>query len=301
MSHVKKAIIPAAGLGTRFLPATKAIPKEMLPIVDVPTIQYIVEEAVQSGIYDLIIVTGRNKHSIENHFDYNHELEFNLEENDKEELLRIVRDVSNLIDIHYVRQKEPLGLGHAIWSARKFIGNEPFAVLLGDMIIDSEVPCLKQLIEIYDGKEASVIALQPVPWSEVHNYGVAEGTYLSSRLSSIDRLVEKPQVNAPSNYAIVGRYVLTPRIFDLIRGVAPGSGGEIQLTDALQQLIRYEPLLGYLYEGRLYDVGSKLGFLKANVEFALKREELHSEWRDYLQQLIGDLESESVGKIRITG
>ncbi|MFD0869659.1 UTP--glucose-1-phosphate uridylyltransferase [Chlamydia abortus] len=300
MSKVKKAIIPAAGLGTRFLPATKAIPKEMLPIVDVPTIQYIVEEAVRSGIYDLIIVTGRNKNSIENHFDYNHELESALEENKKEELLQIVKDVSNLIDIHYVRQKEPLGLGHAVWSARKFIGNEPFAVLLGDMIIDSDVPCLRQLMDVYDAKESSVIALQPVPWSEVHKYGVASGTYLTGRLSSIDQLVEKPQAKAPSNHAIVGRYILTPRIFDLIRGLAPGRGGEIQLTDALQQLTRYEPLFGYLYEGRLYDVGTKLGFLQANVEFALKREDLYSEWRDYLLTLSGELER-TANKIGVTG
>ena len=286
MTKIKKAIIPAAGLGTRFLLATKAMPKEMLPIVDIPTIQYIVEEAVRAGIRDIMIVTGRNKNAIEDHFDRNHELESNLEEKRKNELLQIVQDITNMVDIHYIRQKKALGLGHAVWCARKFVGDEPFAVLLGDMVIESETPCLRQLMDVYEEREASVIAVEPVPWSEVHKYGIVQGTRQSSRLQLVEHLVEKPTGLPPSNLAIIGRYILTPRIFDLLEACEPGAGGEIQLTDALQKLTQHERLYSYLYEGKLYDVGSKLGYLKANVEFALNRPDLSDEFAAYLYELL---------------
>ncbi|MDO7908390.1 UTP--glucose-1-phosphate uridylyltransferase GalU [Paenibacillus sp. JX-17] len=287
MSKVKKAIIPAAGLGTRFLPATKAMPKEMLPIVDKPTIQYIVEEAINSGIEDIIIVTGRSKRAIEDHFDKNVELEADLEEKNKEELLSIVREVTNLVEIHCVRQKEPLGLGHAIWCARKFIGNEPFAVLLGDMIIDSEVPCLKQMMDVYDETEGSIIAVEPVPWKDVSSYGVIKGEKLTDKLELITDLVEKPKVDPPSNLAIIGRYILEPEIMEILENQPAGVGGEIQLTDALKELANLSRMYSYSYEGKLYDVGSKLGYLKANFDFALKREELGPDLRDYLLETIG--------------
>ncbi|UJF32109.1 UTP--glucose-1-phosphate uridylyltransferase GalU [Paenibacillus hexagrammi] len=284
MKTIKKAIIPAAGLGTRFLPATKAMPKEMLPIVDKPTIQYIVEEAVQSGIEDIMIVTGRSKRSIEDHFDVNYELETNLREKNKQSLLQLVDEITNLVDIHYVRQKQALGLGHAIWCARKFIGNEPFAVLLGDMIIDSPVPCLKQLIDIYEHKQNSVLAVEKVDWSDVSKYGVVDGTLIADGLYRVNNLVEKPKSNPPSNAAIVGRYILDPDIFGILEHQSVGVGGEIQLTDALQELAHAKPLYAYEFQGRLYDVGDKLGFLKATVELACKNEALQDEFWSYLRQ-----------------
>ncbi|MGG4498262.1 UTP--glucose-1-phosphate uridylyltransferase GalU [Brevibacillus reuszeri] len=283
--RIKKAVIPAAGLGTRFLPATKAMPKEMLPIVDKPTIQYIVEEAVHSGIEDIIIVTGRSKRAIEDHFDKNYELEINLMERAKTELYEIVEGLTNLVEIHYIRQKEALGLGHAIWCARKFIGNEPFAVLLGDMVIDSKVPCLRQMMDIYQQKQTSIIAVEAMDWNEVDKYGVIDGAPVGERLDLIHNLVEKPKSNAPSNLAIIGRYILEPRIFDILAQTKPGVGGEIQLTDALQILAQEEELLAYRYEGTLYDVGSKLGFLRATIEFAMKNEELSRDFGLYLAQM----------------
>lgn len=289
MKKVRKAIIPAAGLGTRFLPATKAMPKEMLPIVDKPTIQYIIEEAVQSGIEDIIIVTGRSKRAIEDHFDKNYELELNLEEKNKEGLLKIVQDITNLVDIHYVRQKEALGLGHAVWCARKFIGNEPFALLLGDMIIDHPVPCLKQMMDVYEEKQGSIIAVEAVDWENVHKYGVIDGIKINDRLSLIQNLVEKPKTNPPSNLAIMGRYILEPEIFDILENTGKGVGGEIQLTDALQTLAKQQEIYSYIYEGRLYDVGDKLGFLEATIDYALKNEELSYSFRRLLKEKVDAL------------
>jgi len=283
--RVRKAVIPAAGLGTRFLPATKAMPKEMLPIVDKPTIQYIVEEAVASGIRDIIIVTGRSKRAIEDHFDKNFELESNLLEKQKNELFEIINGITNLVDIHYVRQKEALGLGHAVWCARKFIGEEPFAVLLGDMVIQSKTPCLKQMIDIYEEKKSNIIAVEAVPWSEVSSYGVIDGSKIDDRLTLIHNLVEKPKQNPPSNLAIIGRYILEPEIFQILENGKPGVGGEIQLTDALQILAEQQPMYSYKFDGRLYDVGSKIGFLKATVEFALTNEELYEDFSEYLFDL----------------
>lgn len=283
--QIKKAVIPAAGLGTRFLPATKAMPKEMLPIVDKPTIQYIVEEAVNSGIEDIIIVTGRSKRAIEDHFDKNYELEINLRERAKNDLYEIVEGLTNLVEIHYIRQKEALGLGHAIWCARKFIGDEPFAVLLGDMVIDSEVPCLKQMMDLYQHHQHSIIAVEAVDWADVSKYGVIDGVAIGERLDLIHNLIEKPQSTPPSNLAIIGRYILDPRIFEILAQIEPGVGGEIQLTDALQLLAREQDLLAYRYEGTLYDVGSKFGFLKATVEFAMKNEELNKDFGLYLTQV----------------
>ncbi|MDG0792835.1 UTP--glucose-1-phosphate uridylyltransferase GalU [Cohnella ginsengisoli] len=301
MTKVKKAIIPAAGLGTRFLPATKAMPKEMLPIVDKPTIQYIVEEAICSGIEDIIIVTGRSKRAIEDHFDKNHELEADLECKQKNELLEIVRGVTNLVEIHCVRQKEPLGLGHAIWCARKFVAGEPFAVLLGDMIIESEVPCLKQMIDVYDERAGSIIAVEEVPWESVSSYGVIQGDMINKRLNRITNLVEKPKVNPPSNLAMIGRYILDPAIMDILAHQQPGVGGEIQLTDAMKQLATRQNMYSYRYDGKLYDVGSKLGFLKANIDFALKREELGLGLWEHLYELTGSAEAAGIKEERRIG
>ncbi|MBO2944236.1 UTP--glucose-1-phosphate uridylyltransferase GalU [Paenibacillus sp. F411] len=294
MTKVTKAIIPAAGLGTRFLPATKAMPKEMLPIVDKPTIQYIVEEAISSGIEDIIIVTGRSKRAIEDHFDKNIELEADLEEKNKDELLEIVRSVSNLVEIHCVRQKEPLGLGHAIWCARKFINYEPFAVLLGDMIIDHEVPCLKQMIDVYDQHESSIVAVESVPWKDVSSYGVIEGEAVNGKMQRITNLVEKPKVNPPSNLAMIGRYILHPEIMDLLEHQEAGVGGEIQLTDALKALAQQQEMYSFCYEGKLYDVGSKLGYLKANIDFALKRDGIGLPLKNYLLETIVESEQSKV-------
>ncbi|WP_341348658.1 UTP--glucose-1-phosphate uridylyltransferase GalU [Paenibacillus sp. FSL H3-0469] len=284
---IRKAIIPAAGLGTRFLPATKAMPKEMLPIVDKPTIQYIVEEAVASGIEDIIIVTGKGKRAIEDHFDNSFELEFNLAEKQKWELLESVRKSSEMADIHYIRQKEPRGLGHAIWCARKFIGNEPFAVLLGDDIVESNKPCLKQMIDVYDQYRSSIVGVQQVPWEEVSRYGVVDGSELAERVYKANRLVEKPKrEDAPSNLAILGRYILTPRIFDMLGEQQVGVGGEIQLTDAISRLSEVERIIAYDFEGRRHDVGEKMGFIQTSIHYALQHEELKEGLLEYLKQVI---------------
>jgi UTP--glucose-1-phosphate uridylyltransferase len=284
---IRKAIIPAAGLGTRFLPATKAMPKEMLPIVDKPTIQYIVEEAVESGIEDIIIVTGKGKRAIEDHFDSSFELEYNLRQKGKLRMLEEVQHPSNIADIHYIRQKEPRGLGHAVWCARKFIGNEPFAVLLGDDIVQSDdAPALKQMIDLYEKLQASVIGVQRVPKHEVSRYGIVDGESEGERLRKVRNLVEKPDVDrAPSNMAIMGRYILTPAIFDILGGQEPGAGGEIQLTDAICKLLESESVYAYEYIGTRYDVGEKLGFIKTTLDFALQREELRDELLRYMREL----------------
>jgi len=283
---IKKAVIPAAGLGTRFLPATKAQPKEMLPIVDKPTIQYIIEEAVQSGIEDIIIVTGRSKRAIEDHFDKSVELEMLLERTGKHEMLEVVENISNLVDIHYVRQKEPLGLGHAVLCAKKFIGNEPFAVLLGDDIVDSEVPALKQMIDQYNHVQSSILGCNEVPRSEVDKYGIVNYSEKMGELFKVDSLVEKPAIEeAPSTQAIVGRYILSPAIFELLEQVEPDKKGEIQLTDAIDQLLGRESIYSYIIQGNRYDVGDKFGFLQASIDFALKRPELKDKLEAYIKQI----------------
>lgn len=283
---VKKAIIPAAGLGTRFLPATKAQPKEMLPIVDKPTIQYIVEEAIDSGIEEILIVTGRNKRAIEDHFDRSVELELELARKNNNGLLKQVQDISNLVDIYYIRQKEAKGLGHAIYCARTFVGNEPFAVLLGDDVVSAQVPCLRQLMDVFEDYSKTVLGVQKVNPEEVNKYGIIGYDEISERLYKVKNLVEKPsKENAPSNVAILGRYIITPEIFDILRETEPGSGGEIQLTDALRTLGKNQPMYAYNFEGKRYDIGSKLGFLQATVEFALQREDLKDEFREYLKEV----------------
>jgi UTP--glucose-1-phosphate uridylyltransferase len=272
---IRKAVIPAAGLGTRFLPATKAVPKEMIPIVDVPMIQHIVEEAVRAGAEDVIIITARHKEAIENHFDYNPELEDFLDKKSKAELADLSRKIGKLCNVIAIRQKNPMGLGHAVLCAAPAVGNEPFAVLLGDDLIDSEVPCTKQLADIYATQNASVVGVMEVPASEVNKYGIVGGKMMNPRLMHVDRLVEKPaEKDAPSRFAIPGRYVLSPKIFDCIRETKPGKGGEIQLTDALQLLAQKEKLLAYQFEGTRYDTGDRLGFIDATIAFALKRPEL---------------------------
>ena len=284
---IKKAIIPAAGLGTRFLPATKAQPKEMLPIVDKPTIQYIVEEAVASGIEDIIIVTGRTKKAIEDHFDKSVELEMELEKKKNKELLEIARSVSQIANIYYIRQKEPKGLGHAVLTARTFIGDEPFAVLLGDDVIDAEKPALKQMIEVYEKYGSSVLGVQTVEHKDVNKYGIIAGTQLEKQVYEVKDMVEKPSIDeAPSNVAVLGRYIITPKIFDFLEKQEIGAGGEIQLTDALNKLAKVESMYAYDFVGRRYDVGNKMGFLQATVEFALKRPELRDEFEEYLKNII---------------
>lgn len=284
---VRKAIIPAAGLGTRFLPATKAQPKEMLPIVDKPTLQFIIEEAVASGIDEILIITGRNKKSIEDHFDKSIELELELEAKGKLDLLEEVRHISNMVNIHYIRQKEPKGLGHAIYCAKSFIGNEPFAVLLGDDIVHSDVPCLQQLIDVYEYYNNTVLGVQQVKQSDVHKYGIVNGKTIDDRIYRVDDLVEKPATErAPSNVAILGRYIIMPSIFDVLEKTSPGANGEIQLTDALNQLARNEAVYSYEFEGRRYDVGDKQGFLEATVEFALRRPQLREPFLDYLKGIV---------------
>ncbi len=283
---MRKAIIPAAGLGTRFLPVTKAMPKEMLPIVDKPTIQYIVEEAIESGIEDIIIVTGKGKRAIEDHFDNSFELEQNLIEKEKFDLLEKVRQSSS-VDIHYIRQKEPKGLGHAVWCARKFIGDEPFAVLLGDDIVQAETPCLKQLINEYDNTLSSVIGVQTVPDNETHRYGIIDPLSNEGRRYQVNQFVEKPkQGTAPSNLAIMGRYVLTPEIFMFLEQQELGAGGEVQLTDAIQKLNEIQRVFAYDFEGNRYDVGEKIGFIKTTIEFAVKNEELRKETLEFMEQLL---------------
>ncbi len=281
---VRKAVIPAAGLGTRFLPATKAQPKEMLPIVDKPTLQYIIEEAVASGIEEILIITGRNKKSIEDHFDKSVELELELENKGKTELLEIVQNISNMINIHYIRQKEPRGLGDAIYCARHFIGDEPFAVMLGDDIVDNKVPCLKQLMDAYDEYRTTILGVQKVAKEDTNKYGIIDAKFIEDRVYKVKDLVEKPDSDkAPSNIAILGRYIITPEIFEILSDLPPGKGDEIQLTDALKELSKKEAMYAYDFEGRRYDVGDKLGFLEATVDFALKRDELKDGFLDYLK------------------
>lgn len=285
-SKVKKAVIPAAGLGTRFLPATKAQPKEMLPIVDKPTLQYIIEEAVESGIEEILIITGRNKKSIEDHFDKSVELELELQQKGKKELLEIVQKISNMINIHYIRQKEPKGLGDAIYCARHFIGDEPFAVMLGDDIVDNNIPCLKQLIDAYDEYRTTILGVQKVDIKDTNKYGIISAKYIEDRVYKVKDLVEKPESsNAPSNIAILGRYIITPEIFDILENLPPGKGGEVQLTDALKLLSKKEAMYAYNFEGRRYDVGDKLGFLEATVDYALKRDDIKDDFLNYLKQV----------------
>ncbi|OPY56446.1 MAG: UTP--glucose-1-phosphate uridylyltransferase [Pelotomaculum sp. PtaU1.Bin035] len=283
---VRKAIIPAAGIGARFLPATKAQPKEMLPIVDKPTIQYIVEEAIESGIEDILIVTGRNKRAIEDHFDKSLELEYQLKQKGNLDLLKLAQDISRLADIYYVRQKEPLGLGHAISCARQFVGDEPFAVLLGDDIVRSRVPCLKQMMDLFEDIRSSIVAVREVSREDVCKYGILDAIPERDGVYGVIDLVEKPPVEkAPSRLAVMGRYIITPRIFSILAETKPGAGGEIQLTDALKVLCREEPMYGLAFEGRRYDVGDKLGYLQATVEFALERPGLAEEFREYLKTI----------------
>ena len=287
MNKVKKAIIPAAGLGTRFLPATKVMPKEMLPIVDKPTIQYIVEEAIESGIEDIIIVTGKGKRAIEDHFDGAFELEQNLLEKEKFSLLEEVQKSTNLVDIHYIRQKEARGLGHAVWCARKFIGNEPFAVLLGDDVVDNTVPCLQQLMNVYNETNSSVVGVQEVAEHQTHRYGIVDPFSTEGRTSRVNQFVEKPAPGtAPSNLAIMGRYIFTPEIFDFLGQHQIGAGGEIQLTDAIQMLNEKQNVFAYNFEGKRYDVGEKMGFVQTTIEYALKKPELKDELLEYLEELI---------------
>ena len=286
---IRKAIIPAAGLGTRFLPATKAQPKEKLPIVDTPAIQFIVEEAVASGIEELLIITGRNKRSIEDHFDRSLELEMQLKEHGKYDMLKMVEEISD-IQIHFIRQKEARGLGHAVLCARQFVGAEPFAVLLGDDLVDAKVPCLAQLIDVYEDYGGSVLGVQQVPQSQVSRYGIVAPRQVKPNVWQAIDLVEKPEAEkAPSRLAVLGRYVLTPAIFDILEHTKPGAGEEIQLTDAICELARKEEVYAYRFEGRRYDIGDKEGFLEATVEQALKRPEIRDDFMAYLVQRIGPL------------
>lgn len=290
-AKVRKAVFPAAGLGTRFLPATKAMPKEMLPLVDKPLIQYGVEEALHSDIQNIIIVTGRGKTAIEDHFDVSFELEHLLEAKQKKDLLAVVRSLSDMIDVAYIRQKEALGLGHAVLRAKELVGNEAFACVLSDDVIHSEVPCIRQLLDIHEFYGASVVALMEVPKDQISAYGVVDAEPVphngaKDRLYRIHNMVEKPKAeHAPSNLAIIGRYILTPDIFPAAEAIEPGSGGEIQLTDALKYVLRQRPIYGLKFEGTRYDAGDKLGFLKATVEFALRRQDLGGPFRDYLQTI----------------
>ena len=287
MRKVRKAIIPAAGFGTRFLPATKAQPKEMLPIIDKPTIQYIIEEAIASGIEEILIITGRNKRAIEDHFDRSIELELLLTDQGKDELLHLVKEIAD-VDIHYIRQKEAKGLGHAILCARRFVGNEPFAVMLGDDVVDADRPCLGQLIEKYNEYEGSILGVQEVAEDKVSSYGIVSPEKLTDDVWRVRDLVEKHAIHeAPSNLAVLGRYIISPKVFDFLATQQPGKGGEIQLTDALCKLAQEEPMYAYRFKGRRYDIGDKQGFLEATVEFALKRPELRYDFVQYLADMFG--------------
>jgi UTP--glucose-1-phosphate uridylyltransferase len=285
---VRKAIIPAAGLGTRFLPATKAQPKEMLPIVDKPAIQYVVEEAIQSGIESIIIVTGKNKRSIEDHFDKSYELEFHLQKQGKHELLQVIRDISDMVEVHTVRQKEPLGLGHAILCAQSFIHDEPFAVLLGDDIIDSPIPALHQLLNVYKELEEIVVSVQPVSLNKVSQYGIIDYSQSNIRQTfKVQDMIEKPPIHkAPSNLGIVGRYILTPEIFPILKGLEPDERGEIQLTNAIRVLCKLNAVTAVQLEGRRYDIGNTFGFIRATIELGLQREDLYSDLSEYLHSLM---------------
>jgi UTP--glucose-1-phosphate uridylyltransferase len=286
-TKIRKGVIPVAGLGTRFLPATKAVPKELLPIVDKPTIQYIVEEAVASGIEETILITARGKGGIEDHFDISVELEETLRKQKKEDLLRMVRELSEMVRVVAIRQKEPKGLGHAVLCAREAVGEEPFAVLLGDDIVDSDPPCLAQMMEVSRQKGGGVIALLRVPETETHLYGIIRGEHVGERIYQITEMVEKPKPDqAPSNLAVIGRYILPPEIFPIIENTPPGKGGEIQLTDALQELARRTPLYGYEFMGDRYDAGDKVGYLQANIAFALKRPELAARVKEFLKKVM---------------
>ena len=285
---VKKAVFPVAGLGTRFLPATKSSPKEMLPLIDKPLVQYVVEEAVASGIEQILFITGRGKHNIEDHFDISFELESHLYDKGNDRELSRVREIAEMVNIFYVRQRQAMGLGHAILCARDFVGNEPFAVLLGDDIVDSERPCLGQLLDVFDQRGGSVLALEKVPMDNISSYGCVAATQIGERTFHVTDMVEKPaRDEAPSDMAIIGRYVLTPRIFEILQNQEPGKGGEIQLTDAILSLSREEKVYGCLFEGMRHDCGNKLGFLKATVDMALKREEFSAEFEAFLRQRLG--------------
>ncbi len=285
---VKKAIIPAAGLGTRLLPATKAVPKEMLPILDKPAIQYIVEEAVEAGIEEILIITSRGKEAIENHFDISYELERHLEEKNKQELLDIIKPINSLAKIYFIRQQAPKGLGHAIGIAKEFINNEPFAVLLGDdLFYHEQKNCLKSLIDIYEQEKKSVFALMKVPIEDVNKYGIISGKKVEENLYSIKSLIEKPSpMEAPTNLAVMGRYIFTSKIFEMIEETAPGKGGEIQITDAMNKLLAFQGMYGYIFDGKRYDTGNLLGYLKTIVEYGLRREDISGLFKDYLKEII---------------
>ena len=291
---VRKAVIPAAGLGTRFLPATKALAKEMLPIVDIPTIQYIIEEAVASGIEEVLVITNSNKHAMENHFDVNYELEERLKASGKDKQVKLIRDIANLANIYYIRQKEPKGLGHAILCAKTFIGEEPFAVLLGDDVVvnKNSKPALKQLIDAYEQTKSSVVGVQTVAKEDVCKYGIVELDRIHShegRLVKLSSMVEKPEIDkSPSQMAVLGRYVLTPEIFELLETQESGAGGEVQLTDAIKRLMDRQAVYAYDFEGVRYDVGDKFGFIKATIDFALDRDELHNQVLEYIKEIAGE-------------
>jgi len=288
MKRIRKAIIPAAGLGTRFLPATKATPKEMLPVVDTPAIQYIVEEAAKSGIEDIVIISGRGKRAIEDHFDKSYELEDVLLKHNKLDELEEIRSISHMANIYYVRQKEARGLGHAIHCAKTFIGNEPFAVLLGDDLVYSEKPCLSQLIEAYEKYQSSIVGVQKVDMDKVSLYGIIDGDEIAPKVMKVKDLIEKPdKSSAPSNVAILGRYILEPQIFDILENQKPGKNGEIQLTDALKTLLGMQDIYSFEFEGKRYDLGDKLGFVEATIEYALRREDLKQELKTYLKDITG--------------
>ncbi|MFO7952229.1 MAG: UTP--glucose-1-phosphate uridylyltransferase GalU [Bacillota bacterium] len=284
---IRKAVIPAAGLGTRFLPVTKAQPKEMLPIVDKPTIQYVIEEAVEAGIEDILIITGRNKQAIEDHFDRSIELEQVLKEKRKNDDLLEMQRISNLANIFYVRQKEPLGLGHAVLCAKKFVGNEPFAVLLGDDIIHARMPCIGQMAEVYAQKENTILGVQRVGWENIHKYGAVESEDPTGAVVQVTKLTEKPsREEAKTDLAVLGRYIIAPDIFEILENTAPGSGGEVQLTDALNTLAGKKPVWAYTFEGKRYDLGDRFGFLEATIEFALRRENLAPQLKAYLINVV---------------
>ncbi len=287
MAIIKKAVIPAAGLGTRFLPATKAIPKEMVPIVDKPTLQYIIEEVAASGIEDLLIITSRTKKAIEDHFDKSYELETELEKSGKTELLEELQKISKLVNVHYVRQSEARGLGHAIYCAKSFVGNEPFAVLLGDDVVAADKPCLAQMVEQFEQYQASILGVQTVLHSEVSKYGIVSGEKVADRIWRVNDMVEKPPVDeAPTDLAVLGRYIITPEIFRHLENTKPGAGGEIQLTDALCSLAKEQEMYAYDFVGRRYDVGNKMGYLEATVEYALKRDDLKDAFLAYLKGIV---------------
>jgi len=287
--QVRKAVFPVAGLGTRFLPATKSSPKEMLPLIDKPLVHYVVEEAVASGIEHILFVTGRGKRALEDYFDISFELEALLQEKGKDKAFQEIRDIADMVKIYYVRQKQALGLGHAILCAREFVGNEPFAVLLGDDIIDAEKPCLAQLLDVYRKYRGTVLALEQVPMENISSYGCVKANQLSEQVFEVLDMVEKPKrEEAPSNLAIIGRYVLTPDIFPILEKQQPGKGGEIQLTDALRQLLQEEAVYGCRFEGVRHDCGDKLGFLKATVDMALKREEFNTEFKAFLKKRLAE-------------